>query len=100
MLRERLYLKGAIVTLDAAGCQKVIANKVVERGGNFVLAMKNNQPTLFGDIDTEGKGEFLSQTETWAVAHGRGEYRRCEVLSATDLVTHDEKCLMRAPSSA
>jgi len=98
VLLDRLYLKSAIVTLDAAGCQQVIANKIVERGGHFVLAVKNNQPTLFEDIDIAfhdieiaGKGDFLSQTETEAVAHGRGEYRRCEVLSAKDLVTHGEK---------
>jgi len=45
----------------------------------------------FHDVDIAGKDEFLSQTETEAVAHGRDEYRRCEVLSAKSLVTHEEK---------
>jgi len=43
---EMLELKGCIVTIDAMGCQKTIAEKVVERGGDYVLALKGNQSTL------------------------------------------------------
>jgi hypothetical protein len=50
-LLKLLQLKGAIVTIDAAGCQETIANEIVERGGQFVLAVKNNQRTLFEDVD-------------------------------------------------
>ncbi len=41
-----LELSGAVVTIDAMGCQKAIAAKVRERGGDDVLAVKENQPTL------------------------------------------------------
>ncbi len=46
LLLELLELKGATVTLDAMGCQKEIARKIIERGGQYLLALKDNQPTL------------------------------------------------------
>lgn len=41
-----LALKGCIVTIDAMGCQRDIAQKIVEQGADYVLALKGNQPTL------------------------------------------------------
>src|SRR3954467_1934446 len=49
-LLEILELTGAIVTLDAMGCQKEIAAKVRERGADYVLAIKDNQPHLRADL--------------------------------------------------
>lgn len=45
-LLKLLELKGAIVTIDAIGCQKSIAEQIVDGGGDYVLAVKDNQPTL------------------------------------------------------
>ena len=45
-LLERLELQGCIVTLDAMGCQRAIAKQVKEGGGDYVLALKRNQPEL------------------------------------------------------
>ncbi|BAX60971.1 ISAs1 family transposase [Burkholderia stabilis] len=45
-LLDILLLKGAIVTLDAMGCQRQIAERIVKAGGDYVLAVKDNQPTL------------------------------------------------------
>lgn len=45
-LLKLLELQGAIVTIDAMGCQKEIAQEVVAGGGDYVLAVKDNQPTL------------------------------------------------------
>jgi predicted transposase YbfD/YdcC len=45
-LLKLLDLKGAIITIDAMGCQKEIARQIVEQGGDYVLAVKENQPTL------------------------------------------------------
>jgi len=97
-LLQLLHLEGAIVTIDAEGCQEAIANEIHERGGYFVLAVKSNQPTLFEDIaiafhdvDIAGKQEFASQFETEEVGHGRGEYRCCQTLPADDALTHKEK---------
>jgi len=45
-LIERIDVRGAIVTIDAMGCQKDIAEKIVEAQGDYVLAVKDNQPKL------------------------------------------------------
>lgn len=46
-LLTRLELAGAIVTIDAMGCQKQIAQQIHQAGGNYVLALKSNHRTLF-----------------------------------------------------
>jgi predicted transposase YbfD/YdcC len=45
-LLDLLDLRGATVTIDALGCQKAVAQKIRERGGDYLLALKSNQPTL------------------------------------------------------
>ena len=45
-LLELLDLTGAVVTIDAMGCQTQIAEKITENGGDYVLSVKDNQPTL------------------------------------------------------
>ncbi len=45
-LLEQIDLEGTLVTIDAIGCQKEIAKQIVEGDGDFVLAVKDNQPTL------------------------------------------------------
>jgi predicted transposase YbfD/YdcC len=49
-LLELLDLHGALVTIDAMGCQKDIAAKIVAGGGDYILAVKDNQPHLLEDI--------------------------------------------------
>jgi predicted transposase YbfD/YdcC len=50
-LLEALNLHGALVTIDAMGCQKAIAKKIVERGGHYALTVKDNQRHLREDIE-------------------------------------------------
>ena len=50
-LLEMLVLKGAIVTIDAMGCQTEIARKIVAGGGDYILNVKGNQPTLRDGIE-------------------------------------------------
>jgi predicted transposase YbfD/YdcC len=49
-LLQMLDLRGALVTIDARGCQKTITKTIVEAGGDYLLPVKNNQPTLFQQI--------------------------------------------------
>jgi predicted transposase YbfD/YdcC len=49
-LLEMLSLKGAIVTVDALNCQREIAQKIIDRGGDYALALKGNQGTLHDDV--------------------------------------------------
>jgi len=46
-----LDLKGAVVTIDAMGCQKEIARDIIDEGGQYVVAVKENQPDLSEDIE-------------------------------------------------
>lgn len=51
-LLEMLELTGAIVTIDAMGCQKQIAKAIVNGGGDYTLAVKDNQPTLRAALES------------------------------------------------
>ena len=53
-LLSLLAIKGAIVTIDAMGCQKAIAQQVLHAEADYVLAVKDNQPSLYG----RGRGLF------------------------------------------
>ena len=90
-LLELLDVKGAIVTIDAMGCQKAIAQKIVAQEGDYVLTVKNNQPNLLTDIqqslaEASEKGFVGLESdsyETRAKGHGREEYRSYLVLHQT-----------------
>jgi predicted transposase YbfD/YdcC len=87
-LLELLDLHGAIVTIDAMGCQKAIASKIVERGGDYLLIAKDNQPTLLANIqkavgdalDTDFQGLRYDQYRTEEKGHGRVEKRYYTIL--------------------
>ena len=49
-LISNIEVKGAIVTIDAAGCQKNIAKQIVDAGGDYVLALKGNQGNMHKDV--------------------------------------------------
>jgi predicted transposase YbfD/YdcC len=85
-LLRLLDLRKKIVTIDAMGCQKDIAEIVVEQEGDYVLAVKDNQPTLHAEIQTAfaTAGPVPKQREvtTFASDHGREERRTVRVLPA------------------
>jgi predicted transposase YbfD/YdcC len=75
-----LDLQGAVVTIDAMGCQKAIATQIVEAGADYVLALKDNHPQLSEDVglwlDREVARGTLRVHETVDKGHGRIEIRR------------------------
>jgi predicted transposase YbfD/YdcC len=82
-LLQLLDLAGAIVTMDAMGCQKEIAHRIREGGGHYVLAVKDNQPRLLTDIQAavsaeREKGDAGQYTyhKTVEQKHGRTETRQ------------------------
>jgi predicted transposase YbfD/YdcC len=106
-LLEVLELAGAIVTIDAMGCQKEIAAKIREKGADYVLAVKGNQEHLeediiqaFADVD-EGKTRRRPNCCRSADAnHGRKETRFCDVLPVPESLRHaqdwkDLRCICR-----
>lgn len=91
-LLDMMELKGTIVTLDAMGCQKAIAKKVIEGGGDFTFAVKDNHPKLaaaieqaFLDAYEAGllKSGFRSKTVR-EKGHGREEMRSYCVASVPE----------------
>src|SRR5262245_9961174 len=85
---ELLDLNGALVTIDAIGCQKAIAKQVVAGGGDYVLVVKANQGQLLADIQETVSRALDGDLPTGAVrtvttreqAHGRTEARSCVVI--------------------
>lgn len=91
-LLKILDLEGALVSIDAIGCQKEIAEGVLAAGGDYLLAVKDNQPTLHADIkaafeDAERCGFKRVRHDTFATkeaGHGRHEERSYTVLYDLD----------------
>ena len=87
-LLDALLLKGCLVTIDAMGCQKAIAAKIIERGADYALMVKNNPPKLVAAVEgffeaAERNGfEGVAHTRAEWVdgGHGRIETRRCVVM--------------------
>jgi predicted transposase YbfD/YdcC len=78
LLLDQLFLKGAIVTLDAMGSQKNIAKQIIDKKADYVLALKKNHCDLYDDVDTYFKNENEAQfvtTKTIGKDHGRIEKR-------------------------
>jgi predicted transposase YbfD/YdcC len=80
-LLDMLNVKGCIVTIDAMGTQTKIAAKIIERGGDYLLPVKENQPQLHDDIALyfDGRPADLDFAETNEKGHGRLESRKCVV---------------------
>ena len=86
-LLEMLEIKGCIVTIDAMGTQTQIAQKIVERGADYILALKSNQPTLCQDvqlymqdyIQTKDIQKTSFYHKTVDKDHGRIETRECYI---------------------
>jgi predicted transposase YbfD/YdcC len=89
-LLEWLDLQDKIVTIDAMGCQKEIAQTIVAGGGDYILAVKDNQPTLHAELQAafaqaapppprSARGSRTTET-----GHGRHEHREVRVLPARE----------------
>lgn len=91
-LLDLLEIAGALVTIDAMGCQREIAGKIRDRKADYILAVKQNQPTLYERVGAaiaealEGDAEALDEHETVAKGHGRRETRTYAIVAAPDEV--------------
>jgi predicted transposase YbfD/YdcC len=98
-LLQALEISGALVTIDAMGCQKEIAEQIRERKADYALAVKQNQPTLYEQVE-EAISEALEQDardidehQTIEKGHGRRETRTYAIFPAPESV--DPKDLWR-----
>ena len=86
-LLDVLAVKGCIVTIDAMGCQREIAAKIIEKEADYILAVKGNQGCLEADI--EWTIRFTEPTSAWQeddFDHGRIETRKCSVYRDLSLI--------------
>jgi predicted transposase YbfD/YdcC len=85
-------LEGALVTIDAMGCQVEIADKIVAHKADYVLALEGNQPTLEADVkdyfDTAPAAEIETKV-TVEKGHGRIETRTYTVSENVDWIVSD-----------
>jgi predicted transposase YbfD/YdcC len=91
-LLELLDLRQKIVTIDAMGCQKEIAQIIVEQGGDYILPAKDNQPTLAAELQAAFAAAPTSTSPyrtctTEDNDHGRHERRTVRVLPAADYLS-------------
>ena len=87
-LLDMLDIAGAIVTIDAMGCQRAIAQKIIDKKADYILALKGNQGTLRDDVElfaNEQKTNDFNDTtittdKTVDADHGRIETRKTTVI--------------------
>ena len=82
---DALELKGATVTIDAMGCQKAIAQQIINKEADYIFGLKENHVTLYNEVETAFKTNatlfFAMDTATTnEKGHGRIEERRCRVI--------------------
>jgi len=94
-LLQLLELQGALVTIDAMGCQKKITEAIVAGGGDYVLAVKDNQPTLHEDVhqvfmkglEKDFAGLAHRHHQTTEKGHGRTETRHYHLIEVPEWLT-------------
>ena len=98
-LLELLEIEGAIVTIDAAGCQRAIATTIRKQKADYVLALKKNQSTLYEDVErcfAELKAEEKSDDSDGTVfqtedkRHGREEHRITYAVAVRETIRQRE----------
>jgi len=91
-LLQLLEISGALVTIDAMGCQKAIADQVRERQADYALAVKENQPTLYEEVEgaiakaLEQDAQDIEEHQTVETGHGRQETRTYAIFPKPDSV--------------
>jgi predicted transposase YbfD/YdcC len=94
-LLDLIDVQGAVVTLDAMGCQTAIVSKIIEKGGDYVISLKGNQGTLHKAVEeyfSETSLEYLQELKYSSVlyttekGHGRVEERAYVIVNETDWI--------------
>ena len=92
LLLQRLALSGALVTIDAMGCNPGIAQSILDAEADYLLAVKDNQPTLHAEIESyfeTAPDDEIDTFEDIDKGHGRIEIRACRVSTAIDWLKAD-----------
>jgi predicted transposase YbfD/YdcC len=96
-LLEFLEISGALITIDAMGCQTEIADRIRQGGGDYILAVKANQPKLYEQVERaidralEDDADQVDEPMTDETGHGRIETRTYAVVPAPEAVDPDRR---------
>jgi predicted transposase YbfD/YdcC len=91
---DRLNVKGALVTIDAIATNPAIAKALTDKGGDYVLALKRNQPTLHSEVEayfSDPATQGLACVQTLDKDHGRIETRTTTVSHDVNWLTGDRR---------
>ena len=88
-LLEWLEIKGCIVTIDAMGTQTKIAEKIIEKGGDYILTVKENQPQLYSDIELYFQTEHESDVTASMSEKSHGRYETRKIVISRDIAWLD-----------
>ena len=95
-LLRALEISGCIITIDALGCQKDIAEAIIDQQADYILALKENHGRLYEDvvrlfddlIASDFKAYAYSHDQTVNKNHGRLETRTCDVIADPETLIH------------
>ncbi len=95
-LIEQVVMPGAVVSIDAMGCQREVAKAITEAGGDYLLALKGNQPDLHAAVTRLFAEEEMARVAADTVSHareidgghGRVERRECWVAAGEELIAY------------
>lgn len=91
-LLEVLSIENCIVTIDAMGCQTEIAQKIIDKKADYILAVKENQKKLCQEVEDEFKfGKNIPTHLTHELDHGRIETRKCSVITDFQFIEDSKK---------
>ncbi|MEA3505191.1 MAG: ISAs1 family transposase [Bacteroidota bacterium] len=91
-LLDIIAIKGCVVTIDAMGCQRKIAEKIIQKNADYLLMVKDNQKSLKSQIEKIFDEKHKpKRDETLDSGHGRVETRICEVIDNLDSLEVKEK---------
>ena len=98
-LLDKLDIKHSIISIDAMGTQKKIAEKIIDNGGDYVLSLKENHPILYNEVEsffqtklkTNFKGQPHKYVTTQDKGHGRLEIRDYWMVSNIDFLTQKDE---------
>lgn len=87
-LMDAIDVEGAVISIDAIGCQPDIVEKIVDAKADFLLAVKDNQGNLFEEVsDFFNWKDVKGTSDGWEYDHGRFETRSCRIKNASDVLS-------------
>lgn len=91
-LLDLLCVEDSIITIDAMGCQEKIAEKIIDNGAQYILAVKENQEGLYLDMINEfSRSSSIGMDTQLDFGHGRIETRTCSIITDLHRIDNTEK---------